>query len=844
MPGWYVHMDVARQTAERLRAGELPAGVPIDASEAADLGEICHTWRNYLALGALGPDLFYMLPDFANTKGCVIRQVVQWSLDVWEEIDAEFVSKWEKWIGPVSTNASQLASQLTGGLAAQLGQILTELSSAIMTAFKGLLATMGDWFGVLTSGPPQAYDNDAFYWSDIFHYRRTYQFAFVLLEQARAARDAASNVDERNDAEARIAFAIGWMTHCATDVTGHPFTNAKCGGPYRDHWQRHHLVENHFDSQNYDAAHPGPLYAEYGTSALHFWLAFRRRPDAPYTGRDDGPAYDYFGAFPAYDDSDTPTAAAARAAHFDLDSGGLPTHLTDALLVAMADVHPDGPKILTQDPQYSADDSSGDPDGRPNADAMAQMWEIVYGYLKMASRDGLSPRKPTPPEVFTDHSFPTPPGGGAGGVDDDPSRGADVDDDDDFSLLDLLLALIAWAIYVAEVAIWLATILPSLIIDVTTFPAREVIYWTVVVPAWNLYMLSRRALVMSGFMMPKPEEVSLGLTTLGTSGAFSIADALDDPFGVGAAAFAVNEPSGRLTGTSSHGLDPAYPRNVVRDRPADVSDFDLVAALGLTSNMRYAGDGGSEMKPSEWIAPWRYPLRNQAGQGVPQEGEATHAGPYVVGDESTILLSGAPGDATARKELEAAATPADTFVRLSALLAQDKHLGTPVDYATYLVSCMLRDHDSTEFGVPDFNLDADRGYAWKCWDWNRHHLGRDPGDPAARGDWECLPDFTATQQSDFSYGQPCTPPQQFHADNDNPRQVDGSGNPLDSQWYEPHHDLLVHYLDRAPIAPPEPFGDDPCKERPPHWHDKLELGLDWERLLHQHRHQQDPEEDR
>jgi hypothetical protein len=148
---------------------------------------------------------------------------------------------------------------------------------------------------------------------------------------------------------------------------------------------------------------------------------------------------------------------------------------------------------------------------------------------------------------------------------------------------------------------------------------------------------------------------------------------------------------------------------------------------------------------------------------------------------------------------------------------------------------MLRDHDQSEFGVPDFNLDADRGYAWKCWDWNRHNLGRDPGNPGARGDWECEPDFTATAQSDFSYAQPCTPPQQFHADHDNPRQLDGSGEPWDSQWYEPRHDLLLHYLDRAPMTPPEAFGDDPCKKEPPRWHEKLELGLDWERLLHKQR---------
>ena len=158
---------------------------------------------------------------------------------------------------------------------------------------------------------------------------------------------------------------------------------------------------------------------------------------------------------------------------------------------------------------------------------MAQMWEITYRYLKMTSSDAISLRLPPPPSVFTDHSFPTPPGGGGSGIDDDPSRGADVDDDDSFNLLDLLLALFAWIVYLAQVVVWLLTILPSLIIDITTFPAREVIYWAVIVPAWNLYLLARRALVMSGFAMPKPAEVSFGLTTLGNEGSCDIGSALD-----------------------------------------------------------------------------------------------------------------------------------------------------------------------------------------------------------------------------------------------------------------------------------------------------------------------------
>ena len=827
MPGWYVHMQAARETAEELRSGAVPPGFPLSAAEATALGDVCHTWRNYLALGALGPDLFYLLPDFADTRGCVIRQVVQWVLDVWDVIDREFISKWDNWIGPISTNASQLASQLTGGLSAQLAQILDELTAAVMSAFQGLLARMGDWFGVLTSGVPQGYGNDSFYWSDAFHYRRTYQFPFVLFAQAREALDNATTTSERHDAEARMAFAVGWMSHCATDVTGHPFTNAKTGGPYRDHWQRHHLVENHMDSQNYSAKNGGPCYGEYGTSALHFWVAFRRRSDGPYAGRDDGPAYDYFSGFPTYDTSDGPTPAARRAAMFDLDSGPLPAHLTDALLAAMARVHPDGPKILTQDPPYSARDAAGQPDGRPNADAMAQMWDIAYTYLKMTGSDGLSPRRPTPPEVFTDHSFPTPPGGGYG-VDDDPTRGADVDDDDSFNLLDLLLALFAWAAYLAEVALWLATVLPGLILDVTTFPAREVIYYALVVPAWNLFMLARRALVMAGFLMPKPEEVDAGLTTLGTAdGTFSIASALDDPSGTGSPLVVASEPSGRADAGAAFGLDRAYPRNIVRDRPADVSDTDLVSALGLTSPLQYAGDGGVEQKASEWVAPWRYPLRNQAGQPVPQEGSRVHVGPFIVGQRSTVLLSTAPGDAAARARLEACRTPQDTFDELDQLLPLDAHLGGPIDYGLYLVGRMVGERRRADFGVPDFNLDSDRGYAWHCWDWDRHHLGRDPASPSTRGVWECVPDHIPTPQTDFTYAQPCTPPHLFHADHDNPRQVVG-GVVKDAQWYDPRPDLKASYLGRAVHPPLEPFGDDPCG--PPGQPHDLELGLEWPRV--------------
>ncbi len=831
MPAWYVHMESARRTALSLENGTLPANFPIDATEAKNLGEICHRWRNYLALGSIGPDLFYMLPDYANDKngdkkGATIREIIGWVIGFWDEIDP-YITLWEDAFGATSANSAQLASQLTGGLSTQISDILNDLSSAITKAFEGLLASSGDIFGIFSSGPPQAFKNDAFYWADIFHYRRTYQFPFVLYQNAQRALKDANTDQERYDAESLVAFAVGWLTHCATDVTGHPFTNAKSGGPFRDHWQRHHLVELHIDSLNYSANHPGPCYGEIGESAVHFWTAFRARSDGPYAGRNDGPAYDYFTGFPAYPTGDGPTDTATRKTFFDLDTGDLPDHLLTAITDVMASVHPDGPKILAQDASSSLTDANGVLDGRPNPDAMAEMWTLVYAYLKLTGTGSLSPRKPQPPDVFTDHSFPSPPGSDHG-VSDDPSRGADVDSDDSFHWYDLLLALFAWAEYLVQVAVWLVTIIPSLAADVLDYWARNLVYLAEVA-AWNLYLLARRALVMSGFQMPNPEEIDFSLTTLGVGNSgsgFDIGTALDDPLGYGSISPTYDEPSGRATHVSSYDRDRLYPRNVVRD--TFTIDPSLTDLLGLTKPLHYKDDA-AEFHPSAWLAPWRYPQTNVAGNTVPTEyGPPVHSGPYVAGDRATVLVPGPAGDDSARAQLEQAPSPLDTWTSLNALLGQDKHLGGPVDYSLYLVGKMAEGVEDDEFSVPDFNLDSDRGYAWKTWDWDRHPQGPHippTGAPA----WLCHVQFEniADPPEDWHYLQPCTPPHFFHADTDNPAQVDSSHHILETQWYDPTAGLRMNYLGREVVQDPKPDAPDICDakpQRPPI------RGIDWSKL--------------
>ena len=130
MPGWYVHMEAAKVAAQRLSAGDIPATLNFAAADAARLGDLAHKWRNYYAIGALGPDLFYLMPDYKKDAGNVLLSVVNWSLNEWQMIDDLFVGSWEKWMGPVGANDSDLTAQLNGGLSRQLGQGMDEISAA------------------------------------------------------------------------------------------------------------------------------------------------------------------------------------------------------------------------------------------------------------------------------------------------------------------------------------------------------------------------------------------------------------------------------------------------------------------------------------------------------------------------------------------------------------------------------------------------------------------------------------------------------------------------------------------------------------------------------------------
>jgi len=122
MPGWYIHMEEAKETILRLKEGKVSSNFPGGVTEAQKLGELAFKWRNYLAAGAIGPDIFFLLPDFRIKEGNTLLKAVDWIRTVYEELDALFLSKWEKWAQPAIDGVGDVLDQMSGGLLKEIGQ--------------------------------------------------------------------------------------------------------------------------------------------------------------------------------------------------------------------------------------------------------------------------------------------------------------------------------------------------------------------------------------------------------------------------------------------------------------------------------------------------------------------------------------------------------------------------------------------------------------------------------------------------------------------------------------------------------------------------------------------------
>lgn len=723
MPGPMIHISVMRGVAKRLaEEGYAPQrSERIDprwiGADPKTLGRLMQTHGNYAALGAIGPDLFFFLPDFRDTQvgpvdvplSSVLANFVHYLYELYDAVDP-YITKWEKYIGPISEDTEEEISRLTGGLSEVVGHVAGELSGILTTALEDLATQNWDLFTYFSLGHDKGWDEQAFLWSDMLHYRRTGQFGRALWRAASAMEDATLR-------ERAQAYALGYITHVGADVTGHAFVNAIAGGPFRLHWQRHHLVENHMDAFWYlrDPNRPGSTtqYPQLTESALYYDIAF---------DESDGGMV----ARPGYPTGGTLRENWERRRLLDLDSE-LAAPIAELLHDAIKDVfYSNGvhPRILREE------------DGRPTVELIGETYRLLFAFLKMTTVDGFAHEPPDPPAVFPNLQFPTP---------SDPQESAPGSDSGDSNwfddLLDFLLSIINLLAYILEVAVYLATLPWAILADLATYPIRIGLYYALELPLYQLLKAFRSALVMTGYMMPMDDEISLGLVAIGLP-------------------------------------DAAVFQKVM----ADLGDIFPAEAAPPPGNMPYAdrvyphlypteGDGET---PAEYHRPWAYP------SAQPAELERSVAGPYAQRSLPGVLFQPVPTDANVRDQLETSTSPEWVDQQAHALLRADTHLGDAVSFSAYQIWLHTRasPQPKTEAEVPyvDWNLDADRGYGYKAWDWNRDRKAPAHQDPDGHG-----------------YPPPCTWPPQVEPS-------DGS--------YDRTKRLKLHWLG---------FGlDDPgCADAPP-----------------------------
>jgi hypothetical protein len=193
MPGPYIHISSMRHAASLMAAnGYSPApSKRINPSwpgpATMHLGQLMQDHPNFASLGAIGPDLFFFLPDFRNaTVQCQtinISSVLTAILDLLEKLYADldpFISKWEQYLGPIEENTAEEMSRLTGGFSETVGTITGELKTILISGLEVFLTGLNDWWEEFSLGLDEGFDDQSYLWSDMLHYRATGQFARSL----------------------------------------------------------------------------------------------------------------------------------------------------------------------------------------------------------------------------------------------------------------------------------------------------------------------------------------------------------------------------------------------------------------------------------------------------------------------------------------------------------------------------------------------------------------------------------------------------------------------------------------------------------------------------------------
>ncbi len=820
MPGHFTHIYTARRVADWLTDAD--SFNPLDESaELAAVGsllggldgltpqrcaQLMHTWPKYTNVGAIGPDLFFFCQDYSSGPLAaapyeddllMLAMAVYYWIDAakddkWEPLlillaevnqtfarivrlliqlkklwDA-FIEKWNETIGPIVKSIDTLIDDVTGGIVSETQVAFDELLTGIEKICEEELLSFRDVFSWFSLKMRQGWDEKAFVWSDMLHYRNTTLMARNLFAEARRQYDAADpNDPQRGERlEQFQAFALGWICHIGTDVVAHSFVNEQCGGPFRTHWQRHHVVENHIDAWNYRQTGAGGAltadpdmawtdqYPDVARSALVFAVALDDehpngwdRPDLSVFADDDqagrNNAVDHDGEMPdwladgivraliaTYHDTGLPEPENLGGKPFQ---DALPT-VHDALsaLLDAAGISVDRPLGEVIDAVAPTPDFDVPP-GYPLPWEVKVSYRFMISYYRLAFWGGFDLDKPRAPQVVL-----WPPASDFSDLASAPDLTGVSSDDPVDDVCDAIKSLLDWFKKEIDAAGQLFGDIVKMLTSPASYPLRWLLYQAAMY-GWDLITNVHEILSHTGFLLPhgemrydddgelrQPSDIDEALIQLGNTvdGAFAqaLADA-HDPFG--------NldlDPS--LLGQPHDPRQEPYPYLPVRAAQLHTeasNEYRRPWAYPATSRDHdgklYDTPGEQFNRPAELLDAGITGERVQQVLRVLGQVKGTVSGPYPMGalPHQVLFRVTQPIQPGQRADYEDARSPAETDFLNERYIGRDPRtdhspLGDPIPFAAYLMGRVL----DPKLGYDvDFNLDADPGYGYKCWDWIR-----------------------------------------------------------------------------------------------------------------------------
>ncbi len=794
MPGHFTHIYTARRVADHLLTGKFPdwpkAGAALKGHDPVACGQAMKKWEKFAAVGAIGPDLFYFSQDWNNAVLGPLSDELMLALATYYFIDTasendwepllvildeansqlaallrfliklqkiwdEFIAGWNATIGPIVKDIDNLIDDLTGGVLSQFGVVLDELQLALKVLAEEELTTFVDIFSGFDTCVQKGFGEKLFLWSDMSHYRRPSALCQAFVRQV----DALAAKGLKEESEQFLAFTLGYITHLGVDTVAHSFVNEQCGGPYRNHPQRHHLIENHIDAWNYEQTKPGGKlkadpwgrtdeYPSVSMSAL--WFAVQLTPDDPHgQQRPTGPFVD--------DD--------ARQAALDVD-GEMPGWMAESIVLAMIDCFKDHDhpliyqgeafqtaidqglltKIFKEITGHGLDRPFDDllnaiapphsfkdpvPTGFPLPWEIKTIYKVMYSYYRLVYNGTWELEKPKKPDFII---FPP-----ASDIEDlfQPPDLSGVDWSNPIAAIcELLIALFEWVVKEIGAAINLVGDLIKMLASPFTYPIRLALYELAML-IWDAVTKIHEVMAHTGFFSPHPQilyddgelrlpnEIDEPLVTLGGTVDDAFRAALEsawDPFGN-----LDKDPS--VIGTGHSVKDDNYPYYPVlryhTDGSTEAWEYHRPWAWPDKSPVQQSGAPDTlKTTPTETYNPFR-----SFGQGPDIAFKPLSPGPYPIGTKPDVFFrTNAPVDAKLRGAYELAQTPWDTdslnTAHLRRLDLKFSPLGDPIPFSAHLIAQLTND---TGYAT-QFNLDSDRAFAYLTWDWIRN-----PSAPPEKG---------------------------------------------------------------------------------------------------------------